>query len=252
MNPLALQNSTLDYDSGTLAFDAGASAATLAGLIGTNNLSLTNLASGPVALTIGNGGVSSAYSGNVNDFGVGSSLIKVGGGALTLSGSNSYAGATTLGGGMLILTNGGQINSAAAVTINNGGGSTFNLSGGVLTAASMVLNNNNVGFIQNAGTSSFSGTVTFGNDNANSGNSLQILGGTFNADTLNSGRSSLNLSAQPGAGQGIGGNGIFISNAVVNITNTLGVGGRTSGGNSSTSMRIDGGVLNVGGTRRRL
>lgn len=249
-NSTALQNSILNYNTGTLLFDPAIGTATLSGLTSTNvnsSIGLTNLSSSPVALTVGNNGASTAYAGVLSDGGLLGSLIKVGGGTFILSGSNSYSGATTLSAGTLMLTNGGSINSFAGVTINGGGGAQFNLNGGALNGASMIMNNNSVGFIQSSGTASFSGNVGFANDNANNGNSLQILGGTFNANSLTSGRTGLNISAQPGAGQGIGGQGIIISNAVVTITNTLGVGGRSSGANSSTSMRMDGGTVNVGG-----
>jgi autotransporter-associated beta strand protein len=248
LNSLALQDSTLVYNSGTLAVDGSLSTVTLGGLAGTNNLVLTNLSGGVVVWTIGNNGGNATYSGGLNDFGVGSAVTKNGTGMFTLSGSNSYTGATTLAGGTLVLTNGGQIVSAGTVTINGGVGGVFNVSGGSLSAAGAVFNDNNPGFIQNSGASSFTNNVGFATDNADNNTAMQILGGTFSANSLNSGRTALNLSAQPAAGQGPGGIGIYISNAVVTITNTLGVGGRSSGANSSTSMRLDGGTLNVGGT----
>lgn len=248
LNSLALQDSTLVYDSGTLAVNGGLSAVTLGGLTGTNNLVLTNLSGGVVVWTVGNNGGDSTYGGGLNDYGVGSSLIKNGAGAFTLSGSNSYAGVTTLAGGTLILTNGGQIVTAGTVTINGGVGGVFNVSGGSLSAGSGIFNGNNPGFIQNSGTSSFTNVVEFAPDNSDNNTALQILGGTFSASNLDSGRTALNISAEPAAGQGPGGSGIYVSNAVVTITNTLGVGGRSGNANSSTSMRMDGGTLNVGGT----
>ena len=243
---LSLQNSTLNYNNqgGVLVFDSSITATTLGGLSGAQNLGLTNLSSQGVNLTVGNNNASTTYSGNMSDAGLGGSLTKSGTGTLTLTGTNTYTAATTLAGGTLTLTNGGQIVSAGAVTINNGGGSTFRVSGGSLSAASMTMNNNNVGFIQTSGASSFTNNVNFAANNGDNGDSLQILGGTFTANSLTSGRTGLILTAQPAAGQAAGGQGIFISNAVVTITNTLGVGH----GNSSTSMRMDGGVLNVGGT----
>ena len=69
-------------------------AATLGGLQGTNALSLLNTSSAAVALSVGNNGATTTYSGLL---GGGGSLTKIGGGTLTLSGSTARRGGTRLG-----------------------------------------------------------------------------------------------------------------------------------------------------------
>ena len=102
-NGSALQNSTLNITGGTLQFDGGVSsnAFVFGGLAGTANIALVNSYSGSIALTVGNNGSSTTYSGSLNDNGTGSSLTKVGNGTLTLSGAISYGGTTTVAGGTL-------------------------------------------------------------------------------------------------------------------------------------------------------
>ena len=252
-NTLALQNSTLNYSNqgGFLVFDPSITAAALGGLTGTQNLGLTNLASQPVTLSVGTNNASTIYSGGLNDAGLGGSLAKAGSGTLTLTGNNSY-GAATVNAGSLVL-NGTNILSGAT-TINSGGNSMLTVSGGLLVGTSLTMNsaNSSLGFLLSGGTASFSGNVTFSADNGNNANFLQITNGVFNAGSLNSGRCNLNLgiATQPTAGQSTG-QGIYVSGAAtVNITNTLGIGGSSANANSSTSMRVDNGTVNVGGTTR--
>ena len=65
-DPGALQNSTLDTSgSGALSFGS-LTAATLGGLTGPGTLSLANAPSSAVALSVGNNGNSTTYSGTLN------------------------------------------------------------------------------------------------------------------------------------------------------------------------------------------
>jgi autotransporter-associated beta strand protein len=97
----ALQNSTLDYNSygGSLQFGSQ-SAYTIGGLQGNQSLSLTGT-SGNIALTVGNNGASTTYSGGLTD---GGSLIKVGNGKLTLTGGSTYSGGTIIKDGSVWIT----------------------------------------------------------------------------------------------------------------------------------------------------
>ena len=101
-NTLALQNSTLNHTgAGTLNFGTLTSA-TLGGLSGSQGLALSNASNAAVALTAGNNNLSTTYSGALSGTG---SLTKIGNGTLTLTGSNSYSGATAVNGGTLLLNN---------------------------------------------------------------------------------------------------------------------------------------------------
>jgi fibronectin-binding autotransporter adhesin len=105
-NSQALSLSTLDYggNGGKLSFGT-LTAVTLGGLAGTNysnpldnRLALTNATGTAVTLRVGNNGADTAFTGDILGSG---SLVKIGGGTLTLSGNDSYSGGTTVLGGVL-------------------------------------------------------------------------------------------------------------------------------------------------------
>ena len=112
-NPLALQDSTLNYSSGTLVF-TNITAATLGGLTGTTNLVLTNTAGAAVALTVGNNNASTIYTGNLSGSG---SLTKTGTGTQTIGsatgGGASYTGQTLSYNGTLVLDGNGSVSMNA-------------------------------------------------------------------------------------------------------------------------------------------
>jgi autotransporter-associated beta strand protein len=68
---------------------------------------------GPNQLTVGSNNLSTEVSGVIR--GTGGSLVKVGTGTLTLSGTNSYTGATVVAGGTLFLT--GDISPSSGVAV---------------------------------------------------------------------------------------------------------------------------------------
>ena len=231
-NSLALQKCTVNYNNqgGILVFDSSISAATLGGLTGTQNLGLTNLASGAVDLTVGSNNVSTTYSGSMTGTG---SLTKMGTGTLTLTGINSYTGTTTGNGGTLELTNNGVINGGAL------SGAGFVVDGGSLTAGgtstfSALVN----AFSQSSGTVS----VNAFNANANDGTLFQITGGSFSASSLTLPR-TVSFATAPTATAPIAGattSGLYINGAGATVSlGTLSI----ATGNSSASVRLDAGSV---------
>jgi len=102
----------------------GASGTTLSGRGGSSN-------NGPTTHYIGANGLSTTFDGIIQNGAGGSSsttaITKVGGGTLTLSGVNTYTGATTLSSGTLALT--GSASIASSTTINIVSGATLDVSG---------------------------------------------------------------------------------------------------------------------------
>ncbi len=113
------------------------------GPAGDNELSAGSIAGagtyllGANQLTVGGNNLSTEVSGTISGVG-GGSLVKVGTGTLTLSGTNAYTGPTTINGGALIVN--GSIAPSVLTTVNAGGtlggngtvGSTVVTSGGFL------------------------------------------------------------------------------------------------------------------------
>jgi fibronectin-binding autotransporter adhesin len=117
-NASALQDSTLNYSQGgVIAFSSGVGTLTLAGLTGSQNLSLSNQSGVGVNLTIGGSNKSSVYSG---DLGGGGSLTKLGTGTIQLgngaSGGASYTGNTTVEDGTLVIGGTGTLTGAISLT----------------------------------------------------------------------------------------------------------------------------------------
>jgi autotransporter-associated beta strand protein len=129
--------------TGTVAVSSGA---TLAVIVGSGTGQFTNAASGNGsigALLAGIGGQGATvtwssgsalgldttsatggftYAGNITTAGLG--LTQIGTGTLTLAGTNTYTGATTVKGGTLKFNNTGALSSGSAVTVNSGGSLT--------------------------------------------------------------------------------------------------------------------------------
>jgi autotransporter-associated beta strand protein len=100
-NNAAAVNSTINnLVNNGLAFYT-TNAFTIGGLAGAGDIGLTNDSGAGVALTLGGNNVTTVYSGDFNDFGLGGSLNKLGTGQLTLSGSNAYTGGTIINAGTL-------------------------------------------------------------------------------------------------------------------------------------------------------
>ncbi|MGS1010052.1 autotransporter-associated beta strand repeat-containing protein [Achromobacter anxifer] len=118
-----------------------------------------NLAGGSLAFSPASGtqgtintdaGISAAIATTIVD-GSGTSLLKVGGGTLTLSGSNTYSGGTTVAEGTLVAAGNNALGSGA-VTVDNTAGrnATLRIDSGVTLANTVTLTHG--GGLNNAGT----------------------------------------------------------------------------------------------------
>jgi len=97
---------------------------TINGLSGAGVIDATN---GEATLTVGDNDQTSAFSGVIQNSGGTLSLTKTGAGTLTLSGLNTYAGATKVLGGTLATTTAGQ--PAGPLTVGNGASLSITASG---------------------------------------------------------------------------------------------------------------------------
>jgi autotransporter-associated beta strand protein len=133
-NSGALLDSTLDTSGGGKLSFGSLTAATLGGLTGPSALALSNTAGAAVALTVGNNALNTTYSGALT--GANGSLAKIGGGVLTLSGSNTYTGGTSVNSGTLLL----DFSAAGAPAKNiinfSADSSALTLGGGTLSTQS--------------------------------------------------------------------------------------------------------------------
>ena len=227
-NASALQNSTVTPSADNdLTFGTSLTPFTLGGLSGSNNLALSDTGSNAVTIQVGNNNASTSYSGILSGPGA---LTKIGTGTLTLSGANTYTGATTINGGTLSISadnnlggaagtlalGGGTLNttltmpSTRGITLNTGTdtfnvktGTTLTESGviggtGGLTmatgAGTLVLNNSSAN-TYTGGTALNAGTLQIAADNnlgASTG-ALTFAGGTLNTTASTSGTRGITL-----------------------------------------------------------
>ncbi|MGP9809918.1 autotransporter outer membrane beta-barrel domain-containing protein [Rhodopseudomonas sp. NSM] len=210
------------------------------GKVGTGTLTLTGINSytgGTIisagTLQIGNGGTSGSIAGNVANsatlafnrsdatsfggvvFGTGN-LVKLGTGTLTLTGSNSYLGGTTISDGTLQIGNGGTTGSIVGDVVNNAT-LAFNRSdaigfGGVISGT---------GSLSKLGT----GTLTLTGANTYTG------GTTISAGTLQIG--------DGGTAGSITGDVTNNATLVFNRSDAIGFGGVISGTGSVTKLGTD-------------
>jgi autotransporter-associated beta strand protein/parallel beta-helix repeat protein len=166
-NSAALQQSTLDTSGGGAVSFGGLTAATLGGLQGSGGLALNNTAALPVALTVGKSGGSTTFSGALSGSG---SLIKVGGGTLTLTGSNNYSGGSTISAGAIAAGGPGTLSPFSDMTVSGG---TLDASGYANTVKSLTMTS--------------AGTLDLGIGNLLTCTNAADLGGTLNLSGVPSG-----------------------------------------------------------------
>jgi autotransporter-associated beta strand protein len=108
--------------------DLGGFNSLIASLAGNGSGIVTNSGGSAATLTTGGNNTSTAFSGVIQDGTSSTALIKSGSGILTLSGANTYTGATTIGAGTVALTGTGSIAASSGVNLSNPG-TTFDISG---------------------------------------------------------------------------------------------------------------------------
>jgi len=213
--------------AGTLWIGAGGTTGSITGNIVDNSTLVFNRSD---ALT---------YAGTISGSGA---FAKQGSGVLTLTGSNSYSGLTTVAAGALNIQNATALGSSAAGAVVNAG-AALELQGG-LSVAGEALSLNGVGVsgagaLRNiSGTNTYSGAVALGSN------------ARINSDA---GRLVLNSGTITGAGYGltVGGAGDTVINSSINT----GSGGLTKDGSGRLTLtgsssytgltRVSGGVLNI-------
>ncbi len=115
--------------AGGATFNLNNFAETIGSLAGAGNVTL-----GTGTLTTGGNNTSTTYSGVMSGTG---GLTKAGTGLFTLSGANTYTGATTINAGTLQLSGGSAIANTSAVTLANVAGATLDLNGTSETIGSL-------------------------------------------------------------------------------------------------------------------
>jgi autotransporter-associated beta strand protein len=236
LNSLALQNSTLVYNSGTLAVNGGIGAVTFGGLTGSNSLYLTNLNGTPVTLTVGNNNGNTSYGGGLNDTGLGGALIKVGTGTLSLTGSNFYIGTTSARNGTLEI-NGGSLTASNTVVVGQSAFATIRLTnnGSIIVPATTV---------GTGGSGSAAGAIVVDSGTAGLGNIT--IGGTINGGsvTVNGGIvsiSTFNDRRDASSGAATFNQGLLINGGSTTVSNL-----QLSTGNSGADLTVSNGTLTIG------
>ncbi|WFU69545.1 autotransporter domain-containing protein [Bradyrhizobium sp. CB2312] len=223
-----------------------------AGPNGDNKISAGSIAGaglyllGANELTVGSNNLSTEVSGDIN--GAGGSLVKIGSGTLTLSGTNAYTGGTTINAGTLKIAGAGTLGaSSAGTTVAGGtldlGGTAQTQDGGVTVTGGRITN----------GTLSSSGLfdVRAGIIDANlAGNGALTKGGsgtltlsganTYTGATIvNDGTLAVNGSIASSSSVTVNSGGTLSGTGIVGNT-TIASGGTLSPGNSIGTLTVSG------------
>ncbi|NBW97495.1 MAG: PEP-CTERM sorting domain-containing protein, partial [Planctomycetia bacterium] len=172
-----------------------------------------------------NPGVTMAVSGRLA--GTGAAITKSGSGTLTLSGSNSYSGATTISSGVISFGNKNAFSATSGISIAGGAGLTY--TGTADTLSTGITVTSGTGTVTNSGGQ----TLTLGGTLSKNGTVLRLTGGAFNVTGLITGTTA-------------GASDLVVDAAAVTLSNTNTYDGPTYVYNSGTlSLGIDNAIPNT-------
>jgi fibronectin-binding autotransporter adhesin len=246
--------------SGGATFDLHGFSDAIGSLAGAGTV--TSGAAGAVTLTAGGNNGSTTFSGVMQNGSGTVALIKSGTGTLTLSGANTYGGATTVSAGVLdVQSNSGLGITAGATTVASGAALQVDGSG-LSIAEPLTLNGTGIAgggaLRQVANTNTWSGAITLGSAarvNADAG-TLTVSGGITNGGFLltvgGAGNTTISTTAISGTG-GLtkDGAGTVTLSANNTYTGTTTVSAGTllvNGSQGSSAVSLNGGTLGGTGT----
>ncbi|WP_354057832.1 autotransporter domain-containing protein [Bradyrhizobium sp. RT6a] len=204
-----------------------------------------NYVLGAKTLTTGSLNTSTQVDGVIS--GTGGGLAKVGTGTLTLTGLNSYTGATTISAGTLAISGFGSIASSSVVTVNatfdiSASSVAFNLITTLAGSTSGVVNMGGNGLLITNGSTEFAGLIQ-------GTGGLEVFGGTQTLSGVNTYSNTTQIDA--GATLALKGSGSIANSA--SVTFTPGAGGtfdisQTTSGTSVNALfsLTAGGIVALG------
>jgi fibronectin-binding autotransporter adhesin len=240
--PNTLPSATAVTVGSGATLNLGANSQTIGSLAGAGNLTRTS-----AALTSGGNDTSTSYSGVINGSGA---VTKAGVGTWTISGANTYSGATNIDGGILATGAVNTLPSGTAVTVNAGG--ALNLNNNSQTIASLAgAGNVDLGSgagatltLGNAAATTYSGSISGAGGLTKIGAGTQTLAGANSytgATTIDAGTLSVNGSLAAGSAVTVNNGGTLAGTGTVNGTVTVNQ-------NASLAPGVAGaGILTIGG-----